>query len=211
MTLFLNILSCKLIISISLGFFFLGFYFVLLFGAYSFLSCCLTFSFWFYELGKTSSGVEGLALCGSVPFVDCLCLVALAGLLELECSGLEAVPRGALCLRLHWQGDWGWISPRPGEIPGEHCAQGPLAQWLKLDWVWTGGGPWVVLHPRLSWRDGWCWSCSWQGLGGILGRLKQLCSPAPPTSERTPAFLCSFGRSSRFSKWILFPYSLGAL
>ena len=125
MTLSLNILSCKLIISISLGFFFLGFYFVLSFGTYSsVLSFCLTFSFWFYELGKTSSpGLEGLALCGSVPCVDCLCLVALAGLLELECSGLEAVPRG-------------------GTVP-----EVALVGWLGLDQAQARGNPWGALCP----------------------------------------------------------------
>lgn len=66
---------------------FLGFYLVLLFLMYSSVyKFSLTFSFCFYELGKagTSSSLEGVSLCGSIPCVDYLHLEALAGQTELK-------------------------------------------------------------------------------------------------------------------------------
>ena len=54
--------------TISLGFV-LGFYFALLFGTYSFVSSlCLTFDFYFYELGKTSTSpcLSRVFLCGCI-------------------------------------------------------------------------------------------------------------------------------------------------
>ena len=81
----------------------LGFFSGVLFYSFiwnSFLSFCLTFSFCFYELGKTptSLGLEGLALCGSVPYVDHLHLAALTDCLELEWVWAEGRPWGVL----HW-------------------------------------------------------------------------------------------------------------
>lgn len=48
-------------------------------------SFCLTFSVYFYVLGRTatSPNIEGVASCIVIPCVDRVCLVTLAGGLEL--------------------------------------------------------------------------------------------------------------------------------
>ena len=80
MTITLNSLSGKLLIPVSLQFFFLKFYLALSFGTFCFLFCIC-----FYELGVTPSclGLERMALCRSIPYVDYMCLAALVGQLEL--------------------------------------------------------------------------------------------------------------------------------
>ena len=81
---FLNSFPCKLLISVSLGFWNV------------FLCLLILFDFWFWflgELGETaiSPSFDGVVLCGSNPCVGCLRLEALAGWLE-RVSGLGAVP-----------------------------------------------------------------------------------------------------------------------
>ena len=60
-------------------------FYLVLFETYSSVfSFCLIFCVYFYELGETakSTSLEGMALCRSVSFTECMCLVA--GLLVLE-------------------------------------------------------------------------------------------------------------------------------
>lgn len=85
MTITLNSSSGKLLISVSLGFF-CGF---ILFFPLEHVSLSPHFvlrSVYFYQLGRvaTSPSLEEVTLCKSIPCVGCMCLVALAGQLELE-------------------------------------------------------------------------------------------------------------------------------
>lgn len=75
--------------------------------------------------------------------------------------------------------------------------------------MWSGGSSWGALCLRLPWWG----SCSWSRhrQGEILGRLKQCCLLIPLALERALAFPCSFCRNHKISKWISFPYHLGAL
>ena len=89
--------------TISLGFV-LGFYFALLFGTYSFVSSlCLTFDFYFYELGKisTSPCLSRVSLCGCISCVYCSQLVTLAGWFQLEWVQAWDRPGEVLLLRVH--------------------------------------------------------------------------------------------------------------
>lgn len=98
-----------------------------------------------------------------------------------------------------------WLRMDQGQVRGNSC--GELCPWplgtvvvteLGLDcWQSLGRATpkallegWLVLVLELA-RD-----------GGILGRVKQWCSPAPPTSERALGVICSFGRIYMVSKWI---------
>ena len=94
MTISLNTLSGKLLISISLVFFFffLEFYLVLSFVTYSSVSSfCLTFCVCFYESGKaTTSCIEGMALCRSF------------------------VAMQTVCTKWLWWTGWGWSGRRLG-------------------------------------------------------------------------------------------------
>ena len=93
MTASFNSLSGKSFISVSIGIFL-----VVSFGTYSSVSLfCFTFGFCFYELGKTAtSDLEKMALCGNIPCVDGLCLMALASQLKLEQTLESAVPEAEL-------------------------------------------------------------------------------------------------------------------
>lgn len=81
-------------------------------------------SFWLsYYLCNSSNtfslvliDLEGATFCGSIPCVDYLHLVVLAGWLE-QAWALGS-PWGALCPRMLWQGGWGWSGPRPGAVSG---------------------------------------------------------------------------------------------
>ena len=61
----------------------LGFCLAVWFGAYSSVfSFCFAFCVCFYELGElvTFSSLKVMALCKSIPFIDCVCWLALIGL-----------------------------------------------------------------------------------------------------------------------------------
>ena len=79
MTIALNSLSGRLLISIFLGSFSEVLFFSL--ECILFFSFCLTVYVCFYELGETVtfSSLKGVALCRNVPCIDCVCLVALFG------------------------------------------------------------------------------------------------------------------------------------
>lgn len=85
----------------------------------------------FYKLGRvaTSPRFEGLALYRSIPCVDYLCLVALAG-------------------------HWSWSRPRPG-VPRAFCTKTILVGWLELEWPQAkesqGMPHWELMEARASW------------------------------------------------------------
>ena len=134
-TTFLDSLSDKLLICVSLGCF-LGVLFFLLYEAYSLVSSFrLTLDFCFYGLGKAaaSPGLDELALYGNVPYVDHLCLVALTGRLELEqvlarCSPWVNAP----------QGSWRWNSLGRGQSLRSTAPLSTLTGMLGLGGVLRG-------------------------------------------------------------------------
>lgn len=80
------------------------------------------------------------------------------------------------CLELEWS--------ELGSSPWECCApETILAGGLKLDQFWVVGSPWEPCTP------------------GSVGRTA-VAGAGAGRPERAP---CSFGRSSRISKWIFFP------
>lgn len=97
----LKSLSCKLLISVSLGFFPLGVFVFSFRINSSFSSFCLIFCACFYELGEivTSSGLEDVVLGWSIPYVDCMCWDHFG-----RPTGAETgVDEGESC-RVHWVG-----------------------------------------------------------------------------------------------------------
>ena len=68
---------------------------------------------------------EGVALYGTVYYVDCLHLLALAGSLELEQV---------------------WV----GWNLKVRCAKSALAGWQVLGWAWAGGNPEAALVEQLE-------------------------------------------------------------
>lgn len=150
-------------------------------------------------------------MCEIVPCIECFCLVVLALLLQLDLSGLEAIPRGDTVPEVALAE---WLGMDQVQVRGNSCGElcprplgAVVVTELGLDW-WQSLGRatpkavlagWLVLVLKLA-RD-----------GEILGRLKQWCSPAPPTSERALAVTCSFERIYMVSKLISFSYILATL
>ena len=102
----------------------------------------LTFCVCSYELGgKTTSVLERLALCRSIPCVDCMCLAVWR---------VEAGVPG--CAQ---SGHFGWMASAGASVCVGHVHVGSwsaLVGWLRLEQKWSG----TVLGcavPGLPWWD----------------------------------------------------------
>ena len=178
MTISLNSLSDKLLISISLGCF-LG----ILFCSFVWdilLSLLILFDFRFLFLwirqNCSFSWSWRIGFMWECPLCRLLVLVALTGRLELE---------WALAGCSLWVV---WFLRVAGGGAG-----------------WAGGSPWGALCLCPPWQE--CCGWRGHGLLVVLRVLEQWFLLVPPAWERTPVVSCLFDRSSSVSKWISFLYS----
>lgn len=121
LTIAMSSLLSKLLISISFGFFFLEFYFVLLFGTHSFIfSFCYTF--WIVSMNWVKQlPLPGLQVCPylqgilvSIPCVDCVYQMTWARVCVTRGSPRTATPMSV------WPAGRTWVGHRMGSILRVH-------------------------------------------------------------------------------------------